>query len=387
MSTARLVDMLDFSRKDFNKSISLTPKKSVEIETKWELVNLENIAKEFFAGGDAPKTNFSTIKTDKFKIPIYANGFQNKGLYGFTDVSVVNEPCITISARGTLGYTEVRAEPFVPIVRLIVVIPNDLIDVNYLKIAVSRINFIDSGSVIPQLTIPKIKSIKIPLPPIDIQQQIVAECEAIDTEVQAAEQVINNSRLEIEASLANNTFIIKRLSEVAFKVSDSINPQEQEGKVDYIGLENIESQTGCLVGETKTPYLTIKSTKTCFKQYDVLYGKLRPNLNKVYLAEQEGICSTDILVFRFVNKELAKFYAYYFLSKPFNDEVLKGVNGQQLPRTSWSYMQTIKIPVPDIKTQQTLITQIEQLENKIATAQKIINEAANKKQAILKKYL
>ncbi|MFM6183277.1 MAG: hypothetical protein ACKPA8_17615 [Dolichospermum sp.] len=40
---ASLVDLLDFSRKDFNKTFSLTPKKNLKIETKWELVKLENI--------------------------------------------------------------------------------------------------------------------------------------------------------------------------------------------------------------------------------------------------------------------------------------------------------------------------------------------------------
>ena len=54
-----------------------------------------------------------------------------------------------------------------------------------------------------------------------------------------------------------------------------------------------------------------------------LSGKLRPNLNKVYSAEQASICSTDILAFRFKDFNLAKFYAHYFLIKTFNGEVCK----------------------------------------------------------------
>jgi restriction endonuclease S subunit len=50
-------------------------------------------------------------------------------------------------------------------------------------------------------------------------------------------------------------------------------------------------------------------------------------------------------------------------------------------------VKTIKIPVPDIKTQQTLVSQIEQLENKITTAQKTINESSTQKQSVLKRYL
>lgn len=86
-------------------------------------MRLEDISKELFAGGDAPKTDFSKDKTDNYRIPIYANGIENNGLYGYTSKAVISEPCITILARGTLGYVEIRKEPFVPIVRLIVLVP------------------------------------------------------------------------------------------------------------------------------------------------------------------------------------------------------------------------------------------------------------------------
>ena len=131
----------------------------------------------------------------------------------------------------------------------------------------------------------------------------------------------------------------------------------------------------------------IKSAKTCFIQDDVLYGKLRPNLNKVYLAKQEGICSTDILVFRFKNKVLAKFYAHYLKSEAFNQAVLQTVSGQQLPRTSWGAMQEIKIPVPPLAEQTALVAQIEAIETKIAEAQRMIDQAPAQKQAVLRQYL
>ena len=185
----------------------------------------------------------------------------------------------------------------------------------------------------------------------------------------------------------SNDFKKEKLGQITKKVNDSIDPQSQEGEVNYVGLENIESNSGRLVGNTKTLYLDIKSTKTCFKKGDVLYGKLRPNLNKVYLSTDEGICSTDILVFRFGNENLAKFYAHYFLTQSFNEEVLQGVSGQQLPRTSWGNMQEIKIPVPPLLEQQKLVSAIEQIEKQIADNQLIINQSAAQKQAVMKKYL
>jgi restriction endonuclease S subunit len=142
-----------------------------------------------------------------------------------------------------------------------------------------------------------------------------------------------------------------------------------------------------LVGTIKTDYQTIKSTKTVFKKGDILYGKLRPNLNKVYLAEQDGICSTDILVFRFENINLAYFYKYYLMLPVFNNEVLKTVSGQQLPRTSWTDIKEIKIPfIKDVELTN-LVASIQTIEANIAAAQQIINTTATQKAAVMAQYL
>lgn len=155
-------------------------------------------------------------------------------------------------------------------------------------------------------------------------------------------------RLTFRATASENSrnkkYPTVKLETVVHRVSSAVNPQNFDGLVDYIGLENIEGHTGQLVGRTKTPYKEIKSTKTAFEIGDILYGKLRPNLNKVHLAKQGGICSTDILVFRPTNEEIGRFYESYFLTPEFNSEVLEGVSGQQLPRTSWESMRFIQVP-------------------------------------------
>ena len=80
---------------------------------------------------------------------------------------------------------------------------------------------------------------------------------------------------------------------------------------------------------------------------------------------------------------MAQYYVHYFLSNEFNKKVLKGVKGQQLPRTSWKFFSFIKVPYPnDLTTQQQLITEIAVQEAIITAAQKIIDEAASNKQAI-----
>ena len=75
------------------------------------------------AGGDRP-SKYTNKKTIECHVPIYSNGIDNEGLYGYTNVAKIHEESITISARGTIGYVCLRLEPYVPIVRLISIIPN-----------------------------------------------------------------------------------------------------------------------------------------------------------------------------------------------------------------------------------------------------------------------
>lgn len=177
------------------------------------------------------------------------------------------------------------------------------------------------------------------------------------------------------------------LGKVIHKVSNSIGPQSESGIAHYLGLKNIESSTGRLVGELYTPYAEIKSTKTAFKSGDILYGKLRPNFNKAHLAKQDGICSTDILVLRPNSKEEGIFYSRYFLSKSFNDAVVNTVSGQQLPRTSWNRMQVINIPVMKPQDLAAVTAKIEALEKQIADTQAVIDAAPARKEEVMKKYL
>jgi type I restriction enzyme S subunit len=126
------------------------------------------------AGGDVPKRHFSKEKTNEYKVPIYSNGIGDNALYGWTNEARINNPCITIAARGTIGYVALRNEPFVPVVRLICAIPKECINVSYLKYATETLNFKVPTSGIPQLTVPMIGKYNIPVPPLEEQKRIVS---------------------------------------------------------------------------------------------------------------------------------------------------------------------------------------------------------------------
>ena len=144
----------------------------------WCETTLKSLAKEVFAGGDKP-TEFTKEKTNGNTIPIYSNGVEKDGLYGYTNVARVIEPCLTVSARGTIGFTCIRNIPFVPIVRLITIVPNPAFDLKYMKFCLDCLLIWSEGSSIPQLTVPTIKKIQLPLPPLQEQHRIVAKIEEL----------------------------------------------------------------------------------------------------------------------------------------------------------------------------------------------------------------
>ena len=138
---------------------------------------------EIIAGGDIPKDALSEIETNEYNIPILSNGINEKAIYGWTNISKINKPSLTISARGTIGWASYREHPFFPIVRLLVLTP--LIEINlryayyFMKSIENDYNVPKVG--IPQLTKPMIKDLKIPLPPLEEQQHIASILDKFDT--------------------------------------------------------------------------------------------------------------------------------------------------------------------------------------------------------------
>lgn len=127
----------------------------------WKIRTLEKIA-VLKAGGDKPLF-FSKNKDVKHVIPVFSNGTDNEGLYGYTDKATIINNSVTISARGSVGYTCLRREPYVPIVRLISVIPYN-IDVSYIYLYLKNSKFDSNGAAQQQITVPMIKEKEVLIP-------------------------------------------------------------------------------------------------------------------------------------------------------------------------------------------------------------------------------
>lgn len=120
-------------------------------------------------------------------MPVYSNGIENDGLYGYTDKARVSDKSITISARGTIGFCCIRTSPFVPIVRLITIVPTSQVNIAYLKVVCDSLLEAGEGSSIPQLTVPGFKPKLIPLPPQAEQVKIIKKVEQLMSALQHLE--------------------------------------------------------------------------------------------------------------------------------------------------------------------------------------------------------
>ena len=155
----------------------------------WEKKKLEDISEKIMAGGDKPRV-FSETISDECKVPVYANGVQNKGLCGYTNKATIHDESITISARGTIGFCCVRNEPFVPIVRLITIIPKKNVNIHYLNYVMNNLSIENNGVAIPQLTVPMLKGITIPIPPLPEQERIVAELDCLSSVIEKQKELL-----------------------------------------------------------------------------------------------------------------------------------------------------------------------------------------------------
>lgn len=181
-----IVQKLDSAFENIDKNINLTKEnlKNLEelnksvLESFWDFkkVLVWDIVEELFAWWDLPKDwRYSKEKTDEYNIPIFANAIKEDWLYWYTEKPRVTKSAITISARWTIWFTKLRLEPFYPIVRLLVLIPKqELADLKYLEYILNTINLKQFWSSIPQLSVPQLKSFKLPLPPLQKQKEIVS---------------------------------------------------------------------------------------------------------------------------------------------------------------------------------------------------------------------
>ncbi len=155
----------------------------------------------------------------------------------------------------------------------------------------------------------------------------------------------------------------------------------KNSQLPYLGMENIESWTGKIIsGESEVEGLASR-----FFANDILFGKLRPYLAKVALMEDDGICSTELLVYR--AKSNPEFFKYLLGSELFISLVNASTYGSKMPRANSNFIGNQKLPIPSqdemVAISSYLDNKTTQINEAIAIKRKQIELLKERKQIII----
>ena len=223
------------------------------------------------------------------------------------------------------------------------------------------------GGAQPNISSKKIEEMEIVLPPLETQHAIVSKIEELFSELdkgiaelKTAQQQLKTYRQSVlkfafEGKLTNENvkegelpdgWERKTFNDVIDISKEKYKPNNSESKF-YVGLEHIEKNLGVLTAECG--FENIKTIKNKFNVGEILYGKLRPYLNKVYLAKENGVCSTDILVLKTKKNCNAQFLTHLMLGVDFVNTMSENTSGVNLPRVSTKFILEYPINLPPIE--------------------------------------
>lgn len=137
---------------------------------------------------------------------------------------------------------------------------------------------------------------------------------------------------------------------------EKINPDDW-----VLDLKEIEKNTGRILEQKTASEKTIKSNKYKFNQNDVLYGKLRPYLNKVTIAPHEGYCTTEIFPITLIKGVYPKYIQYVLMSPYFLNYAHSLSYGVKMPRLGTTQIANALIPLPPANEQIKIVEKIEEM--------------------------
>ena len=128
-----------------------------------------------------------------------------------------------------------------------------------------------------------------------------------------------------------------------------------------LDLEDVEKSTGRLLKKLRYSERPALSDKNAFSAGDVLYGKLRPYLNKVFVADEDGVCTTEIMPFRCYGPFVPSYFALALRAPFFLDYVNARSYGMKMPRLGTDDARRAFFPLPPMAEQSRIVTRVEEL--------------------------
>ena len=173
----------------------------------------------------------------------------------------------------------------------------------------------------------------------------------------------------VQAEITSGIWPKARLSEVC-----SFDRQMTDNQSDpYIGMEDVESETG-IISETvlKGENSVGSSTAYRFSDKHILYGRLRPYLNKIALPSFSGRCSTELIPIRPNDLVLREYLAFILRSEKSVSYAMNTYIGARMPRTDLRAFSDFELPLPPLTVQEEIVAEIESYQRIIDGARQVV---------------
>ena len=251
------------------------------------------------------------------------------------------------------------------------------------------------GTAQPNINAQQYSSFKLPLAPINVQEKIVAECEDVDKKVEEARIEVVRSLKQIERIINSMQGKPTKFDDVCFLNEFSINPIETpEKEYTYVDIDAVENETGIISFDKKITGKNAPSrARRLAKEESTLISTVRPNLRGFAYIDSERsdtIYSTGFAIIR--SKDTKKLlnkiiYLCFMYNQDLMAQMINAMPKGSYPSINQSDINNLILLVPTPTVQKEIIKEVSTCEVKIAAAKAIINSGAERKQAILDKYL
>jgi len=177
---------------------------------------------------------------------------------------------------------------------------------------------------------------------------------------------------------SRSTLAIKPLGELCEMDRRHVRPDDPDSKrLPFVGVEHIASGNGMIDLDSSSRVGNQKSTAYGFDKRHVLYGKLRPYLNKVATPDFSGKCSTELIPLLPRNDINRDFLAYLLRRQETVDFAMASVTGSRMPRTDMKTLLSMKVPAPPLDEQRQIVSILNRaarIEHLRAQAQELLRE-------------
>ena len=378
---ATLADLLDFDAADFTKTIRTTPQRNIEAKPGMTLYKLGAADFAVSIGNRV----LSTEIVDDGEVPVYsANVFEEFGRINKRNITDFSKPSVIWGIDGDWMVNFIPANvPFYPTDHCGVLRVNtDKIIAEYLAFVLRVEGEFAKFSRANRASIQRIKSLRVQIPPLDVQKKIVAEFNALDEQIAAQDEMICRLDADIQAKFTalfdGKNFPRERLGTVAPFASERTTLDKIQ-IADFVTTDNmLKDKHGIEIYDAE-PQI---SALTKFFKGDVLISNIRPYLKKIWLADRAGGCSPDVLVFRSRDEKiLSPEYLFAVLSQDkFFEFMISTAKGMKMPRGDKDTIKKFELELPPRDLQEKFATYVATCETlkKSARArrEKLIRERA-----------